>query len=115
MFNRFLASSSVCVSFSVCVPLLQLADITKGCLNRNDFDHQLIGDTNTHAYPMGNVVSDGHESSHDADPRDQTFEHPCIELRKVLSSGTFYYSVDFDITNRLQSRYEFMQPWCRIF
>lgn len=32
-----------------------------------------------------------------------------MELKKVLSSGTFYYSVDFDLTNRLQSRCDIPQ------
>ncbi|KAK9467086.1 SacI homology domain-containing protein [Lipomyces arxii] len=31
-------------------------------------------------------------------------EHPCSQLRKLLSDGSFYYSNDFDLTNRLQSR-----------
>ncbi|SPN96917.1 related to phosphatidylinositol phosphate phosphatase [Cephalotrichum gorgonifer] len=31
-------------------------------------------------------------------------QHPCQDLRKVLSNGTFYYSTDFDLTNRLQER-----------
>lgn len=31
-------------------------------------------------------------------------EHPCLALRKLLSGGTFYYSTDFDLTNRLQNR-----------
>jgi hypothetical protein len=31
-------------------------------------------------------------------------QHPCQDLRKVLSNGTFYYSTDFDLTNRLQDR-----------
>lgn len=37
--------------------------------------------------------------------RDITVEHPCLDLRKLLSNGTFYYSTDFDVTNRLQDRY----------
>jgi len=37
--------------------------------------------------------------------RDITIEHPCLELRKLLSNGSFYYSTDFDVTNRLQDRY----------
>lgn len=87
-----------------------LADNSKGCLNRNDFDHQSFRDANAHAYPAGDVLSDGHDSSYDADPRDQALEHPCVELKKVLSGGTFYYSVDFDLTDRLQSRYDIFQP-----
>ncbi|PHH51964.1 Inositol-1,4,5-trisphosphate 5-phosphatase 1 [Ceratocystis fimbriata CBS 114723] len=34
----------------------------------------------------------------------QPEEHPCNELRKLLSNGSFYYSTDFDLTNRLQDR-----------
>lgn len=37
--------------------------------------------------------------------RDVPVEHPCQELQKLLSNGTFYYSTDFDVTNRMQDRY----------
>lgn len=30
--------------------------------------------------------------------------HPCYELRKLLSNGSFYYSSDFDLTSTLQHR-----------
>ncbi|KAG5747845.1 hypothetical protein H9Q70_009487 [Fusarium xylarioides] len=36
--------------------------------------------------------------------REVAMEHPCHELRNLLSNGTFYYSTDFDLTNRLQDR-----------
>ncbi|KAM0495347.1 hypothetical protein D7B24_000184 [Verticillium nonalfalfae] len=36
--------------------------------------------------------------------REITVEHPCHDLRKLLSNGSFYYSTDFDVTNRLQDR-----------
>ncbi|KAG6041285.1 hypothetical protein E4U41_005113 [Claviceps citrina] len=36
--------------------------------------------------------------------REVSMEHPCHELRKLLSNGSFYYSTDFDLTNRLQDR-----------
>ncbi|KAG6215030.1 hypothetical protein E4U50_008012 [Claviceps purpurea] len=36
--------------------------------------------------------------------REVSVEHPCRELRKLLSNGSFYYSTDFDLTNRLQDR-----------
>lgn len=36
--------------------------------------------------------------------RDPILEHPCLELRKLLGNGSFYYSTDFDLTNRLQDR-----------
>ncbi|KAH3687634.1 hypothetical protein WICPIJ_001387 [Wickerhamomyces pijperi] len=31
-------------------------------------------------------------------------KHPCTDLRKLLSTGGFYYSSNFDLTNSLQSR-----------
>ena len=31
--------------------------------------------------------------------------HPCLELKKLLSSRTFFYSADFDLTRRLQKRF----------
>jgi hypothetical protein len=37
-------------------------------------------------------------------------EHPCMALKKLLSSGTFYYSSDFDLTRRLQQRYPLRVP-----
>jgi len=33
------------------------------------------------------------------------FEHPCEPLKKLLSGGSFFFSVDCDLTNRLQNRY----------
>ncbi|KYK55391.1 SacI domain and endonuclease/exonuclease/phosphatase [Drechmeria coniospora] len=36
--------------------------------------------------------------------RDVLIEHPCHDLQKLLSNGSFYYSTDFDVTNRLQDR-----------
>ncbi|KAG6010633.1 hypothetical protein E4U21_005131 [Claviceps maximensis] len=36
--------------------------------------------------------------------REVSMEHPCHELRKLLSNGSFYYSTDFDLTNRVQDR-----------
>lgn len=45
------------------------------------------------------------ELLHSASAEDPALEHPCQDLRRMLSGGTFYYSVDFDLTNRLQDRY----------
>ncbi|KAI1431074.1 SacI homology domain-containing protein [Xylaria sp. CBS 124048] len=36
--------------------------------------------------------------------REGEIEHPYNELQKLLSNGSFYYSTDFDLTNRLQDR-----------
>ncbi|KAI1150603.1 SacI homology domain-containing protein [Nemania diffusa] len=36
--------------------------------------------------------------------REGEIEYPYQELQKLLSNGSFYYSTDFDLTNRLQDR-----------
>lgn len=36
--------------------------------------------------------------------REGEIEYPYQELQKLLSNGTFYYSTDFDLTNRMQDR-----------
>ena len=36
--------------------------------------------------------------------REPILEDPCLELQKLLGNGSFYYSTDFDLTNRLQDR-----------
>lgn len=50
-------------------------------------------------------LSEGLDYAHNLNSRDPPIEHPCLALRKLLDDGTFYYSVDFDLTNRLQDRY----------
>jgi hypothetical protein len=63
------------------------------CLNSSEYDNVTSNDS---AYddPYGQNFS----------RRDTTFEHPCAELQKLLGNGSFYYSGDFDLTNRLQDR-----------
>jgi hypothetical protein len=46
--------------------------------------------------------------------RDNPIEHPCQELQKLLSNGSFYYSTDFDVTNRLQDRFVSHSPPYRL-
>ncbi len=65
------------------------------CLNSSEHDNILSDDLNTH---VGDVY--GQNLSR----RDPTIEHPCTELQKLLGNGSFYYSTDFDLTNRLQDR-----------
>lgn len=75
----------------------------KDCLNRDDFDHDLHGVVGPYSAENGGVNS--HDYNHSYDSKESAFEHPCHELKKILGSGTFYYSVNFDLTNRLQNRY----------
>ena len=68
------------------------------CLNRSHYDSEPFPDTRDEDFVFGN----GHQSFNYAD--ETTVEHPCLELKRMLSSGTFHYSNDFDLTNRLQDR-----------
>jgi hypothetical protein len=74
------------------------------CLNRADYDHVLNDEINP--YPTDTLDEVGWEHEFDKiRGKEQTgLEHPCMALKKLLSSGTFYYSADFDLTRRLQER-----------
>ena len=39
------------------------------------------------------------------DGRDMITDHPFLALKKLLGDGSFYYSLDFNLTDRLQDRY----------
>ena len=36
--------------------------------------------------------------------REMTTDNPFIALKKLLSDGSFYYSLDFNLTHRMQNR-----------
>lgn len=38
------------------------------------------------------------------DPNSPRIVHPCFEMKKLLSNGSFYFSNDFDLTSTLQNR-----------
>ena len=72
------------------------------CLNRSDYDHN-HGDL-SNPYPGQSFQSDDADYGGGFDQADSTAEHPFHALKKLLSGGNFYYSVDFDLTRRLQDR-----------
>jgi hypothetical protein len=72
------------------------------CLNKSDYDHT-HGDL-SNPYPGQSFESDGMDYGGGFDQADNTAEHPFHALKKLLSGGNFYYSVDFDLTRRLQDR-----------
>ncbi|CAG8655967.1 30604_t:CDS:10, partial [Racocetra persica] len=63
--------------------------------------HSLTNSTrySVSAYP-GNY---DYNSFNDQLPQ-QSYEHPCAQLRKLLSNGHFYFSSDFDLTKSLNVR-----------
>lgn len=66
------------------------------CLNDSTWDFVEI---DTAGYPILDEVDTGTR-----DPKEGLQKHPCHELRKLLSNGSFYYSSDFDLTSTLQNR-----------
>ncbi|KAI9800582.1 MAG: inositol polyphosphate 5-phosphatase [Piccolia ochrophora] len=72
------------------------------CLTTSEYDDTLNEDINP--YPTDTLSQDGYELGQSHGRREPAFEHPCLALKKLLSGGSFYYSVDFDLTNRLQDR-----------
>lgn len=78
----------------------KISDVRFFCLNTADYDNVVSAD---------NFDSDMPEAmspyGQNLSRRELTMEHPCHELQKLLSNGSFYYSTDFDLTNRLQDRY----------
>ena len=74
------------------------------CLNRStQHDYDQYGDNSR--YGVEDSSSVGIDYSFDEDQGEAGAEDPCMSLKRLLSSGTFYYSSDFDLTNRLQDRY----------
>ena len=73
------------------------------CLNKSDFDGEILEDTN-HYDRRTEPVTESADLAYELNQGDDPLIHPCLALSKVLGGGTFYYSVDFDLTNRLQNR-----------
>lgn len=68
------------------------------CLNSNEFD-------NTFSDHLDPYSMEGQDYGTGLNRR-EGIEHPCLELQKLLGNGSFYFSTDFDLTNRIQDRYE---------
>ena len=69
------------------------------CLNSAIYDNTFSD--NLDPYSLEAKDNYGQNVAH----REPIVEHPCLELQKMLGNGSFYYSTDFDLTNRLQDRY----------
>ncbi|KAH6671128.1 SacI homology domain-containing protein [Halenospora varia] len=66
------------------------------CLNNSDHDNTFSD--------MLDPYGTGEPDYGQLNRRDPAIEHPCAELKKLLGNGSFYFSTDFDLTNRLQDR-----------
>ncbi|KAL8675310.1 MAG: hypothetical protein Q9168_000267 [Polycauliona sp. 1 TL-2023] len=73
------------------------------CLNKNDYDNPILDGVDP--YTVSYSGSGEQPYSPGSALPDSALDHPCVELKKILGGGTFYYSVDFDLINRLQDRH----------
>ena len=100
--NLFLCLISGAVRVATVRPnetVQQILSVEFYCLNSGDYDAEYQGEYDPYSTDSANYHS--HTLMHG---EEAALEHPCHELKRMLSSGTFYYSVDFDLTNRLQDR-----------
>lgn len=67
------------------------------CLNSAEYDN---------VFSASNPYDDEYADSYgqQLNRREGEMEYPYHELQKLLSNGSFYFSTDFDLTNRLQDR-----------
>ncbi|KAL8895650.1 MAG: hypothetical protein Q9207_008077 [Kuettlingeria erythrocarpa] len=82
--------------------VLKILSVDFYCLNSDDYDNE--SHDGVSPYPDPYAANDEYTYGHGLDAHEVMINHPCLELQRILSGGTFYYSVDFDLTNRLQDR-----------
>ncbi|OTB18289.1 hypothetical protein K445DRAFT_315087 [Daldinia sp. EC12] len=77
----------------------KIASVDFFCLNSAEYDNVVS------LNPYDNELSDSMAPyGQNLGRRESEIEYPYQELQKLLSNGSFYYSTDFDLTNRLQDR-----------
>ncbi|ETS87634.1 hypothetical protein PFICI_01462 [Pestalotiopsis fici W106-1] len=76
----------------------RIANVDFYCLNSAEYDNVFTSN------PWDNDYSDSSTYGQQLNRREGEMEYPYQELQKLLSNGSFYFSTDFDLTNRLQDR-----------
>ncbi|KAL4991570.1 SacI homology domain-containing protein [Aspergillus falconensis] len=71
--------------------VLRIEDVDFYCLNRSEYESILYYDMESSAN------EDSYSNAHPA-------KDPFLALKKLLTDGSFYYSLDFNLTDRLQDR-----------
>lgn len=65
------------------------------CLNRPEYEYGMDYETGSHFAAEERAAGEGKE---------MVTDHPFLALKKLISDGSFYYSLDFNLTDRLQNR-----------
>ncbi|KAH6899006.1 SacI homology domain-containing protein [Thelonectria olida] len=84
----------------------RIASVAFYCLSSADYDDVVpLEPVEPEFSDSSSVYTQSSAYSQGLSRRDVPIEqHPCHDLRNLLSNGSFYYSTDFDLTNRLQDR-----------
>lgn len=81
--------------------------IVTDCLNSPDYEYGMD-------YEAGSQFAA--EERAGGEGRDVVTDHPFLALKKLLGDGSFYYSLDFNLTDRLQDRsVKPSFPWVLVF
>ncbi|KAH6648464.1 SacI homology domain-containing protein [Truncatella angustata] len=76
----------------------RIANVDFFCLNSPEYDNVYS------ANPWDDYSDSASTYGQTLNRREGEIEYPYHELQKLLSNGSFYFSTDFDLTNRLQDR-----------
>lgn len=83
----------------------RIAGVAFYCLSSADYDDVVpLEPFDPDASDAASVYSQSNPYGPGLGRREVAVQHPCHELRSILSNGSFYYSTDFDLTNRVQDR-----------
>lgn len=77
------------------------------CLNSSDYEHHGMNYETSSQFAL--------EERAGAEGREIVTEHPFLALKKLLGDGSFYYSLDFNLTDRLQDRLVKSLEMCLLF
>ncbi|KAK9451468.1 SacI homology domain-containing protein [Limtongia smithiae] len=77
------------------------------CVSKSTWDFVVLDPAGNPLDTSNYITGDNYDfamSQNGTTPTATVIEHPCVSIRKLLMDGSFYYSNDFDLTNRMQSR-----------
>ncbi|SNX84307.1 related to phosphatidylinositol phosphate phosphatase [Melanopsichium pennsylvanicum] len=83
--------------------VMRITSVSFYCVNRSTWDETLLSEASTSQPEMYDSYGPGHEG---AVTQPSVYEHPCTSLKKLLSTGTFYFAHGgaFDLSTRLDRR-----------
>lgn len=90
--------------------VMRITSVAFHCLNKSIWDDYVIEDSVGNGMdPLDQSFPDGSHSPIPTTGPVGLIEHPCYSLKKLLSTGTFYFALNgaFDISQRLSKRSEY--------